>query len=484
MKTMGSAEVLTQNEVKLVHDNALMILSDVGVVVQNETLLKLLADHGAKIDLEKERVRFPKKFVEKIIAESREEFDKVEGLEVSCLLPSGDRTVYSKGVECTAGTYPANFLDIDGAIKPHTVETVSKMTRLADYLPNIDRLGVMGIPRDIPGRLGPLYERLIAWKNAEKKLSSCGEVHDVSLIPYILEMSEIMADYKKAPLRRYAFAEVEMISPLQFTRVEADIFVKFWEKGLLTGIGFMYSAGGSSPATLAATISLMVAESLFICILYRLCYGFRKLYLQANSSVMDMTRCMFAFGRPERGLMNLAMGQMARHYRAAYWGSAIYADAKQPSCEAGMQCAFNAIPAVMAGSLGIECFGLLSMAEIGSAIQLVIDNEFAGGLKHFARGFNINEETLAFDLIKEKGPGGLFTDTEHTVAHYRTEHWQPEIFSREGMNSWLQGDKKNDVDAARVICEKVFRDYHPRGIDEATEKKLLAIIKRAETKLM
>jgi trimethylamine--corrinoid protein Co-methyltransferase len=483
MKTMGSADVLTENEIRLIHNNALRILSEVGMTVQNAKLLKLLADHGAVIDLEKERVWFPEKLVEKTIAESSGEFDDADGLEVSCLFPSGNRTMYSKGVECTAGTYPANFLDIDGSLKPHTVETAAKMTRLADYLPNIDRLGVMGVPSDIPGLLGPLYERLIAWKNAEKKLSNSGEVHDVNLIPYIFEMGEVMADFKKAPLRRYTFAEVELIAPLQFTRVEAEIFVRFWEKGLLAGIGFMYSAGGSAPATLAAVVSLMVAESLFICILYRLCYGFRKLYLQANSSVMDMKRCMFAFGRPERGLMILAMGQMARYYNAAYWGSAAYADAKQPSCEAGMQCAFNAIPAVIAGSLGIECFGVLSGGEIGSAVQLVIDNEFAGGLKRFARGFNINEETLAFDLIKEKGPGGLFTDTEHTVTHYRTEHWQPEIFSREGMNAWRQGDKKIDVDAAKLICETVFRDYHPRGIDEATEKKLVKIIKRAEKKL-
>jgi len=483
MKTMGSADVLTENEIKLIHNNALKILSEVGITVQNAKLLKLLADHGAVIDIEKERVRFPKKFVEKIIAESSGEFDNVDGLEVSCVFPSGDRTVYSKGVECTAGTYPANFLDLDGTLKPHTVETVSKMTRLADYLPHIDRLGVMGVPSDIPGWSGPLYMRLIAWKNAEKKLSNCGEVHDVKLIPYIFEMAEVMADFKKAPLRRYAFAEVELITPLQFTRVEADIFVKFWEKGLLCGIGFMYSAGGSSPATLAATVSLMVAESLFVSILYRLCYGLRKLYLQSNSSVMDMRRCVFAFGRPERGLMILAMGQMARHYKAAFWGSAVFADAKQPSCEAGMQCAFNAIPAVMAGSLGIECFGILSMAEIGSPVQLVIDNEFAGGLKHFARGFNINEDTLAFDLIKEKGSGGLFTDAEHTVAHYRTEHWRPEIFSSEGMNAWRQGSKKTDVDAAKLVCETVFRDYHPRGVDDATEKKLVEIIKRAEKKL-
>jgi trimethylamine--corrinoid protein Co-methyltransferase len=139
---------------------------------------------------------------------------------------------------------------------------------------------------------------------------------------------------------------------------------------------------------------------------------------------------------------------------------------------------------VLAGSLGLECFGILAGAQAGSPIQLVIDNEYAGALKRFARGFAVDEETLAFDLIKEIGPGGFFTGSEHTLKHYREEHWQPEIFSREALNAWLAGGRKTEIERATEICQDILENYHPRGIDDRTEKDLLKVIESAKKEIM
>ena len=483
MDVFGGANVLSNQELDLILGSAIQILANVGVVVENKQLLDILAEDGARVSSAQERVRFPEAYTESLLSDSREEYDDDEGLECSCLFPYGKRRECANGLEVTAGTYPQHYLSPDGEVSPHTLQTASDMTRLADAMENLDRLGVMGIPSDVPAELGPLYMRLIAWRHAERKLSNCGEVRELELIPYIFEMGEIMAEHRSAPVRRYTFAEVEMISPLKFTRVEAETFVQFWKKGLLGGIGFMHSAGGSAPATLAGTVTLDLAESLFVNALYRLCYGWRKLWLQFNSSILDMRVGMYPFGRPEKGLMMLAMGQIARHLSAGIWPAAHYADAKQPGIEAGMQSAFNTVPAILAGATGLECFGILSAGEIGSPIQLVIDNEYAGALKRFARGFEVNEETIASDLIEQIGPGGLFAGTEHTVKHFRQEHWEPALFSREPLNVWLAGDRQTAVDRARDICEQTLREHHPQGIDDVTEACLLGVIERARRAL-
>ena len=479
MDVSGSIEVLSQSELDLILGSAILILARTGVAVENEELLKLLADDGAEVDFGEQRARFPEAYTERLLSESEEDYADEDGVECSCLFPCGNRREYAKGVEVTAGTYPQYYLSPDGEITPHTVETASDMTRLADALDGFDRLGVMGIPSDVPTELGPLHLRLIAWKHAERKLSNCGEVRELALLPYVFEMGEIMADHKREPVRRYTFAEVEMISPLKFTRVEAETFVQFWKKGLLAGVGFMHSAGGSAPATLAGTVALDLAESLFICALYRACYGWKKLWLQCNSSVMDMRLGMYPFGRPEKGLLLLAMGQIARHVGAGIWPAAHYADAKEPSIEAGIQSAFNTVPAILAGATGLECFGILSTGEIGSPIQLVIDNEYSHALKRFARGFEVSEEIIAADLIDAVGPGGLFAGTDHTVKHFRQEHWQPKLFSCEPLNAWLAGDQKTATDKAREVYEQILREHHPRGIDDETEQRLLDVIDRA-----
>ncbi|MBU4366074.1 MAG: trimethylamine methyltransferase family protein [Kiritimatiellae bacterium] len=483
MQTAGSVNILTDGEIDRIAEDAMRVLGEIGVLVENDVLIELLRDFGATVSSDR-RVRFSRGILDGFLQGAAAEYDEVDGLEVSCTLPYGRRAAYANGVECTAGTYPQMYMALDGSIRPHTLQTVSDMTRLADHCPNFDRLGAMGVPSDVPGILSPLYMRLIAWRHAQNKLSSCGEVQDRKLIPYILEMGKVMADGKKTSLRHHTFAEVELISPLKFMEAEAAIFVDMWQRGLLCGIGFMHSTGGSSPVTLAATLTLDLAESLFVCILYRLCYGLKKLWFQMNASVLDMKHAMFCFGRPERGLMALGMGQIARRFNAGLWASGVFADAKVTSCEAGMQAAFTMIPAIMAGSLGLECFGLLSGAEMGSPVQLIIDNEFAGALKRFARGFEVSTETLAYDVIKEEAVGGLFAGNEHTVRHFRNEQWAPSIFSRENLSSWRAAGARSDIEQARDVAGRVFKDYWPQGISEDVERELLGIIESARQKLL
>lgn len=159
-------------------------------------------------------------------------------------------------------------------------------------------------------------------------------------------------------------------------------------------------------------------------------------------------------------------------------------DAKVPSCEMGMQKALNAIPAIMAGTRSIGTLGLLSVDEIGSPIQLIIDNEYAGALQRFARGFEVDEEHLAFDLIKGVGPGGLFTGTPHTVRHYHREHWQPAFFSREMYNSWIAGDHKTDIQRATEVFERVMQTHDDVYIREDTERELRKVIAQAKEDLL
>jgi trimethylamine--corrinoid protein Co-methyltransferase len=484
MHIWNSAEVLTAAEVQLLHDQTLGILAEVGVHVGHPVLLDLFAEHGLPVDREAQVVRFPRPWMEQFLSEAADEFDDDDSLVVSCTLPYGKRREYAGGMEATAGTYPQYLRDFDGQFKPHTLQTAADLTRLADALPNFDRLGVMGSPADVPSLLGPLYMRLIAWRRAERKLSGCGEVRDVRLIPYIMEMGSIFAGYRGEPATRYTFAEVELLSPLRFGSVEAEIFVQFWKAGYKAGVGFMPIAGASAPATLAGTLTIMLAESLFVSVLYRLCYGLRKLYLQANASVLDMRSGFFPFGRPERALLILAAGQMARHYRAALWASAVHCDSKGVDVECGYQASFNAIPAIMAGTIGLECYGIVSGAEANSPVQLVVDNEYVGALKRMTAGFAVDAETLAGDLIRERGIGGTFLDTEHTARHFRREHWQPELFSREPLNAWLAGDRKPAAKRAREKAEALLAEHHPRGMDEETEKALLRVIGEAKEDLL
>ena len=353
------------------------------------------------------------------------------------------------------------------------------MTHLANKMRNVHIVyGGMGVTSDLPNRLTPLYMRLIMWKYTQK--GWCGKVELTELLPYILEMCEIMADAQGKPVSDYMLHDTQMISPLQFGREELKQAMFFWERGYRSSAGQILSSGGTAPATLAGVMSLQLAEQLALNFFDRVFYGLRYLQMGNSATVLDLKSGAFQYGRPELGLTHLAFGQIARYFKASFGANSFLGDAKVPSCEMGMQKAITAIPAILAGSRHLGTVGLLSVDEIGSPIQLIIDNEYADMLQRFANGFEVNEETLAYETILEAGPGGNFMGREHTARHYRQEHWQPKLFSREVYNSWLSGDHKTDLERARDIYELIMAETPKTYISEDTEKALRKVIAKAE----
>jgi trimethylamine---corrinoid protein Co-methyltransferase len=473
MKIIGTTDVFTQSEIDLIIAHALRILEEVGCRIPNKKGLGILAEHGVKVDIDKEMAYFPRPLIEQFIADSK------PAPAESARTPSGEENY----LHFEAGAYPQYYADPrTGEIREHTQQTIIEMTHLVDKLDNITGIYCgMGVPSDVPPRLVPLYQRLSMWKYTQKGWS--GKVEIGELLPYIHEMCQIYADSRGRPLSDFMVFDFQMISPLQYGREELEQFMYFWERGLPASCGQILSMGGTSPVTLAANMSLQLAEQLIINFIGRIFYGLDHLRMGNSITVIDMKAGVFQYGRPELGLTHLAFGQIARHFKASFHANSFLADAKVPSAEAGMQKALNVIPAILAGSRQLGTVGLLSVDEIGSPIQLILDSEYGRALQRLAAGFEVNEETLAFDLIKSIGPGGNFMAEPHTAKHFRKEHWQPKLFSREMYNGWLNGDKKTDVERARDVYEKIMAQTPTVYIDDETESALMKVVEEAKKKV-
>jgi trimethylamine--corrinoid protein Co-methyltransferase len=487
MIVSGTAQVLSNTEIEQISHTAFRILEEIGVSIPNERMLSFLAEHGVHSDLSQQRAFFSAHLLHHFLTASRKISGHSEINRVAFNQPFGNlekaNEASQQGLVFQAGAYPQYFADPrTNQVRPHTLSSVIDMTRLADDLENVHIVyDSMGVPSDVPDILMPLYMRLLVWKYTQK--GGCGQVHLRELLPYVLEMSQVMADSHGKPLADYAYLTFQMISPLQFGREELEQFMFFWERGLNADPGQILSSGGTAPATLAGTLALQLAETLVINFLARVFFGRQTLYFGNSSTVIDLKSGVFQYGRPELGLTHLAFGQIARHYGASFHTNALLGDAKVPSCEMGMQKAINAIPAILAGSGSLGTLGLLSVDEIGSPIQLIIDNEYCGALQRFARGFTVDEEHLAYETIQEAGPGGNFMGREHTARHYTREHWQPRLFSREMLNGWMSGDQKADMQRALDIYESILAKPVKHYIDEAVEVQLVHVIEKARKKL-
>ena len=115
-----------------------------------------------------------------------------------------------------------------------------------------------------------------------------------------------------------------------------------------------------------------------------------------------------------------------------------------------------------------------------SPIQMVLDNEWIGVLKHRVRPFAVEEEALGLTTILEAGPGGNFLYGSHTGEHFRGEHREPAVRSREMLRPWLEADGRLDSDRApEWIRSFEQKDPGPPAMEELHQKAILQVIDKA-----
>ena len=75
------------------------------------------------------------------------------------------------------------------------------------------------------------------------------------------------------------------------------------------------------------------------------------------------------------------------------------------------------------------------------------------------------------------------------MRHFRAEHWNPTIWSRQMLRPWLEGGRRRDADQARELALQVQAEVRqgglaPVGMPEEMEREVLGVIERARWALV
>jgi trimethylamine--corrinoid protein Co-methyltransferase len=138
--------------------------------------------------------------------------------------------------------------------------------------------------------------------------------------------------------------------------------------------------------------------------------------------------------------------------------------------------------AALAGANLIYGPGMLESGITFDLAQLVLDNEFVRMIKHTLRGFSVNNETLAVDVIKEVGPAKDFLTHNHTFRHMRTQS-QPELIDRRGMEAWMAAGGHDIYARASEKAKSILKNHKPQPLPEDVCKEIRSIIKESEDEL-
>jgi trimethylamine--corrinoid protein Co-methyltransferase len=159
-------------------------------------------------------------------------------------------------------------------------------------------------------------------------------------------------------------------------------------------------------------------------------------------------------------------------------------DSKLLDEQAIMEATLSLFAATINGGKLIHDVGYLESGLMGSLELVVICDEIISWLKASMRGLEINEETLALDVIHEHALSGDFLGAEHTLRHVR-EDWQPRLVDRHNHEQWEAGGKTSMRERARSRIDEILGAEPRRMLPSDVEKRIRTITERvvaAQTK--
>jgi trimethylamine--corrinoid protein Co-methyltransferase len=190
-------------------------------------------------------------------------------------------------------------------------------------------------------------------------------------------------------------------------------------------------------------------------------------------SITDLRDMKYLCGAVEMGLINAASAQMARFYRLPLYCTAGMSDSKVNDAQAGYESAMTNLMVALAGGNYIhDAAGFLEFCMTASYDKLVIDNEIIGMVMRAVEGIRVDDETLAFDLLKKVGPGGHFVSARHTRRHMRSEQYRPELSNRDNREIWQQTGAKDTRQRAAEKVRQILGAPHASVISNEIRKKI------------
>lgn len=452
--------VLTDDQIRRLHEASLTILERVGVHVPHPEILARFADCGAQVDRAAQRVRIPPDLVESALAQAGKSFTLYgRDLARTAVFGQGRRNYNSIAGEAFWVEEPG------GPRRYATLADVVTAARVGEALDEINLVGAMADPQEIPSRVRCVEAMAALLKHTTKPIHFW--YHDRASARFLNELLIILrGDAHRAAQYPVCHPFLEPISPLRFPFHGVDLLFETAKLGLPVPIGPMAQMGLSAPATVAGTLAQENAEILAgICITQLIRPGLPVCYC-GICHAFDMRTTQLIFAGPEQALFGVAMTQMGKFYGLPVGINVGLTDAKRPDAQAGLEAG---VTLMLGAAAGADIFGHLGIAGVDQASSLdmlVWQAEVVSYVESVLREVDFSEQALALEEVAAVGPGGTFIDREHTARHFRRELWMPRLLDRDYYEAWREAGALSLEDKCRERKQALLASPEPEPLAE------------------
>ncbi len=461
---------LNDDQCQMIHNQALIILDEIGLSDAPDAVIDLLTPHGARL-FDDGRLRIPPSVIERVMADLPRQFTLYgRGAD-------NDLTLGSNHVYTGSGGASPKLLEYDdegqACYRASTLSDLYQAARLVDHLPHIHFFARSLVATDMPDAYSlDINTAYACFRGTAKPIltsaSSEQAANDtIAMAAHIAGSAEAL---RQRPF--FGFNINHVVPPLRFDAASCLIIIQAASAGVPVMINTFGQLGASSPVTMAGCLAQTMAETLAgMAIAWAVSPDARAVF-GPRPMITDLRTGGMSGGSGEQALLTAASAQMARFYQ---WPSSTIAgatDSKTLDAQSGYEKAINVSMAVQSGAHMItQAAGAQASLMAASMAAYVIDNDMLGAIIRASQPLAVNTSTLALDDIRQVAAGdGHFLGQRATLDRMNSDFIYPDIADRTSVEEWLANDRPDLIikanARANAILEQAPISYIPGAADQ------------------
>ena len=447
------------------------VLCKLGVEIHNRSVLDLLGDHGAEVDVEKQNARLTEGILDQALSTVPRAFKLYDVLGNETHDFQGDNVYF------TPGSTAINILDNgSGEMRRPTTADYIRYVKLTSELEHLAAQSTALIPADVHERISDSYRLYLSLLYGEKPVVTGA---------FTVEAFEIMKDLQVAvrgsdaalgakPLTIFSCCPT---APIKWSNVTSQNLVDCARWLIPVELVSMPLSGFMAPVTLVGSLIQQTAENLSGVVISQLANPGHPLLYGGSPAIFDVRFETTPMGAVETMMLDCASSEIGKRLGMPTQGYIVLSDAKQLDAQAGLETGMGAILAALSGINSISGPGMLDFESCQSLEKLVVDNEICGMTYRLLRGIEAREDFPALPLFEELRREKHLLIADHTRRHLREEITFPgAVIDRANRARWLKAGRLSLWERAAREVSRLIQGYTPSRLPRETKLELTRLM--------
>ncbi|MDD5658509.1 MAG: trimethylamine methyltransferase family protein [Actinomycetota bacterium] len=466
IRNLHPLEILTDEQIELIHKGTLEVLQNTGVRFENKKALKLFKENDCEVDMEKKLVKFPPDLVEESLKKcpssfhikGRSEQEVTFGGNTSCFLPfPGKDTIDLETWEPRTPTRKEFY----EAVK--IMDSLDTVHYTGSYVP------YFGF-KNTPAVMHMLEGDAANFRNSTLPLH-CNYGNDCEI--FAIDMAKALGAIN--------LGVVGISPPLTFQEDSCTSAFRNLEAGFPLYIQSGATYGSTAPVTIAGATITNNAELMAGVVLAQLVKPGAGILVSDFGFIQNMRTGYPLFGRIESSLHQIMFNQIWRRYKIPAGNhSTGVSNSKRIDYQCGYEKAIACLLSLLSGANEIGFHGCVYGELSFHPAQLILDDDVVGMISRLIEGVEVSNETLAIDIINEVGPiPGTYLTEEHTRKWWKKAQFIPKSSDNLTYPEWMEANKKDCIEYAKERISEIIKTYKPESLSDKEENAIENILEEA-----